>query len=41
MAITHHQVADPFVPCTTDYPVVETIVPWVRILSRALNTPLA
>ena len=27
MAITHHQVADPFVTCTTDYPVVETIVP--------------
>ena len=27
VAITHHQVADPFVTCTTDYPVVETIVP--------------
>ena len=27
VAITHHQVADPFVTCTADYPVVETIVP--------------
>ena len=27
VAITHHQVADPFVACTADYPVVETIVP--------------
>ena len=27
VAITHHQVADPFVVCTADYPVVETIVP--------------
>ena len=41
VAITHHEVADPFVACTADYPVVETLVPWVRILSRAWNTPLA
>ena len=27
VAITHHQVADPSVICTVDYPVVETIVP--------------
>ncbi len=27
VAITHHQVADPFVTCTADYPVVETMVP--------------
>ena len=27
VAITHHQVADPLVMCTTDYPVVETDVP--------------
>ena len=27
VAVTHHQVADPFVTCTADYPVVETIVP--------------
>ena len=27
VAITHHRVADPFVACTADYPVVETIVP--------------
>ena len=27
VAITHHQVADPFVTCTAHYPVVETIVP--------------
>ncbi len=27
VAITHHKVADPFVACTADYPVVETIVP--------------
>ena len=27
VAITHHQVADPLVTCTADYPVVETIVP--------------
>ena len=27
VAITHHQVADPLVICTADYPVVETIVP--------------
>ena len=27
VAITHHQVADPLVPCTADYPVVETSVP--------------
>ena len=29
VAITHHEVADPSVMCTTDYPVVETIVPLV------------
>ena len=27
VAITHHQVADPLVACTADYPVVETSVP--------------
>ena len=27
VAITHHEVADPFVACTADYPVVETLVP--------------
>ena len=27
MAISHHEVADPSVMCTTDYPVVETTVP--------------
>ena len=27
VAITYHRVADPFVACTADYPVVETIVP--------------
>ena len=27
MAITHHEAAVPFVVCTADYPVVETIVP--------------
>ena len=27
IVITHHQVADPFVTCTADYPVVETTVP--------------
>ena len=27
VAITHHQVADPFVSCAADYPLVETIVP--------------
>ena len=27
VAITHHQVADPLVICTADYPIVETIVP--------------
>ena len=27
MAITHHEAADPFVVCTADYPVEETIVP--------------
>ena len=27
VAITHHEVADPFVACTADYPVIETIVP--------------
>ena len=27
VAITHHQVADQFVACTADYPIVETIVP--------------
>ncbi len=27
MAITHHEAADPFVVCTADYPVKETIVP--------------
>ena len=27
VAITHHQVADTLVPCTADYPVVETTVP--------------
>ena len=27
VAITHHQVADPSVACTADYPLVETVVP--------------
>ncbi len=27
VAITHHQVADPLVTCTADYPIVETTVP--------------
>ena len=27
VVITHHQVADPLVACTADYPIVETIVP--------------
>ncbi len=27
VSVTHHQVADPLVPCTADYPVVETSVP--------------
>ena len=27
VVITHHEVADPFVACTEDYPMVETIVP--------------
>ena len=27
VAITHHEVADPFVVCTADYPIVETTVP--------------
>ena len=27
VAITHHQVADPLVICTADYPIVETDVP--------------
>ena len=27
VAITHHQVADPFVVCTADFPIVETTVP--------------
>ena len=27
IVITHHQVADPRVACTADYPVVETTVP--------------
>ncbi len=27
VVITHHEVADPFVACTADYPTVETIVP--------------
>ena len=27
VVITHHRVADPFVACTEDYPMVETIVP--------------
>ena len=27
VAITHHEVADPFVVCTPDYPIVETTVP--------------
>ena len=27
VAITHHEVADPFVVCTADYPTVETTVP--------------
>ena len=27
VVITHHQVADPLVACTEDYPIVETIVP--------------
>ena len=27
VAITHHQVADPQVICTADYPIVETVVP--------------
>ena len=25
--ITHHEVSDPMVVCTTDYPIVETTVP--------------
>ena len=39
--ITHHQVADPFVACTADYPVVETTARWVPISSRAWHTPFA
>ena len=35
VVITHHQVADPFTACNADYPIVETTVPWVLILSRA------
>ena len=27
VAITHHEIADPFVFCTTDYPLVETSIP--------------
>ena len=27
VTITHHQVSDPDVVCTADYPIVETIVP--------------
>ena len=27
VAVTHHQVADPFVVCTADFPIVETTVP--------------
>ena len=27
VVITHHEVADPLVVCTADYPVVETTVP--------------
>ena len=27
VAVTHHQVADPFVMCTADYPIVETDIP--------------
>ena len=27
VAITHHEVADPFVICTADFPIVETTVP--------------
>ncbi len=27
VAITHHQVSDPDIPCTADYPIVETVVP--------------
>ena len=27
VAITHHQVADPLVMCTADFPIVETDVP--------------
>ena len=27
MTVTHHEVADPSVICTADFPVVETIIP--------------
>ena len=27
VAVTHHEVADPFVVCTPDFPVVETVIP--------------
>ena len=27
VSITHHEVADPFVACTADFPIIETIVP--------------
>ncbi len=41
VAITHHEIADPFVFCTTDYPLVETSIPLVPTSSRGLSTPLA
>ena len=37
VAITHHQVADPLVICTADYPVVETDVPLGSDFERGME----
>ena len=50
--LTHHEVADPFVVCTADYPILETLIPLgsdfepgkeytVRVNSDATQTFLA
>ena len=41
IVITHHQVADPRVACTADYPVVETTVPLGSDFEPGVNTPFA
>ena len=37
VAITHHEVADPFVACTDDYPTVDSVVPFGSDLEPGLE----